>query len=93
MPRVKKVFTEQFQVYLKPANEKFIREETDKIGVSLSYYTDTLFEKIRSGKVKFHVTRPITKTEKLAAERKRKMESRARAKKAREKKQGATATA
>ncbi len=92
MPRIKKVYTEQFQVYLKPATEKFVREETTRIDVSLSYYIDTLLDMIRAGKLKVKIIRPITNTEKIALARKKRLAARARMQRVREKKQGAPAT-
>lgn len=93
MPRVKKVYTEQFQVRLKPINEKFVREETVRIDVSLSYYVDTLLEMIRQGKIRPKITRPVTLTEKRARERELRMKARERMKKIRDKKaEAASAT-
>ncbi len=92
MPRIRKTLTEQFQVYLKPATEKFVLEETTRIDVSLSYYIDTLLDMIRTGKLKVKIIRPITNTEKIALARKKRLAARARMQRVREKKQGTPAT-
>jgi hypothetical protein len=64
MPKVKKIYTEPVYARVKPVNDKFLRNVTDKNGVSISFYLDTFLERVRKGDITFQVERPMTMTEK-----------------------------
>ncbi len=70
---MRKIYTENLFARVQPVNDKFIREHTEKLGVSTSYFLDTLLDKIRTGKLKVKIVRQPTVTDIKAIERQKRM--------------------